>query len=331
MAAASRDSNHYEIDLGNLMVSDLQDPGITANSSREELVKECLEKGTKLVQVLAEKLFNLPSTLDREGPLVQLPPPTTQIPREKHLPRSKAPTKWELFAQKKGIKKRKRSKTVYDDQAGEWKRRYGYKRAGDDNNIPIIEAKPSDEPGEDPFNCKRAEKKRRVEKHDNNRLENLKRAAKVGALPSTVQLAATALPITGTKETPKKVSKDELGHAAGLASSATASIGKFDKKLPGEKTPKHPGKHRKFLPVVEGSGIGNQEKQQCEKVLHKVLSSHNHDILDIDKAVSVFNVKEERQTNQKHKEGGHLNKSHRKQRPSKKKSYKKGRLKGHAG
>jgi regulator of ribosome biosynthesis len=30
-----------------------------------------------------------------------------------------------------------------------------------------------------------------------------------------------------------------------MASTATASIGKFDEKLPGEKPPKHPGKHRK--------------------------------------------------------------------------------------
>lgn len=50
---------------------------------REELVKECLEKGTRLVQALADKLFSLPSTPDKEGPLVQLPTPTTPIPREK--------------------------------------------------------------------------------------------------------------------------------------------------------------------------------------------------------------------------------------------------------
>lgn len=43
-----------------------------------------------------------------------------------------------------GIKKRKRSKHLYDEQSGEWKRRHGYNRAGDENDIPIIEAKSTD-------------------------------------------------------------------------------------------------------------------------------------------------------------------------------------------
>lgn len=296
---AAEETSLYQIDLGNLTAFDSHDPGASAKSSQEELVKECLEKGTRLVQALADKIFSLPSTPDKEGPLVQLPTPTTPIPREKPLPKAKPPTKWETFAQSKGIKKRKRSKHLYDEQSGEWKRRHGYNRAGDENDIPIIEAKSTDEPGEDPFSRKKTEKKSRVQKNEKSQLENLKKAAKFGALPSTVQLAATSLPITGTKDTPKKIGKDDLGHAAGFASSATASVGKFDERLPGEKTPKHPGKHRKFLPVVEGSGIGSREKQQCEKVLQKVLSSHNHDILNVDKAVKVFTVNEEKNAHQK--------------------------------
>jgi hypothetical protein len=63
---------------------------------------------------------------------------------------------------------------------------------------------------------------------------------------SHIQLAAKALPITGTKtDLPKKSRKEDLENVAGMASTATASIGKFDEKLPGEKPPKHPGKHRK--------------------------------------------------------------------------------------
>lgn len=62
---------------------------------------------------------------------------------------------------------------------------------------------------------------------------------------SHVQLAATALPITGTQAAKKKFTKDELGNVAGLASTATASGGKFDKKLRGEKPVKNQGKHRK--------------------------------------------------------------------------------------
>ena len=66
-----------------------------------------------------------------------------------------------------------------------------------------------------------------------------------------MQLAATSLPITGTKEAPRKIGKGEIGFAAGLASSATASGGKFDRKLDGEKPAKNPGKHRKVkMPLL---------------------------------------------------------------------------------
>lgn len=64
---------------------------------------------------------------------------------------------------------------------------------------------------------------------------------------SHVQLAATALPITGTQAAPKKITKDELGNVAGIAATSTASGGKFDKKLAGEKPPQHKGKYRKVV------------------------------------------------------------------------------------
>lgn len=67
---------------------------------------------------------------------------------------------------------------------------------------------------------------------------------------STLQLAATSLAITGSKQSGERVSKHDLGHAAGLASTATASIGKFDKKLAGEKAPKNSGKRRKVCNIV---------------------------------------------------------------------------------
>lgn len=53
--------------------------------AREELVKECLETGTRLVQAIADALFNLPSREDIDGPIVTLPKPTTRLPREKHV------------------------------------------------------------------------------------------------------------------------------------------------------------------------------------------------------------------------------------------------------
>lgn len=43
-----------------------------------------------------------------------------------------------------GIKKRKKDKIAYDERTGAWKRTYGYDRANDKDDIPIIDAKPTD-------------------------------------------------------------------------------------------------------------------------------------------------------------------------------------------
>ena len=63
--------------------------------------------------------------------LMSLPPPTTPLPREKPLPRPKEKTRWERFAEKKGITKDRRGEVggnkVYDEEKGEWVPKYGYK------------------------------------------------------------------------------------------------------------------------------------------------------------------------------------------------------------
>ncbi|XP_047332400.1 ribosome biogenesis regulatory protein homolog [Impatiens glandulifera] len=312
----------YQLDLGNLMAFDPHH-SIAQDSSREEIIRECMQKGTELIQAIADSLFSLPATEDRDGPIVKLPLPTTRLPREKPLPRKKPPTTWESFAQKKGIVKRNKDKLVFDEQTGTWKRRYGFYRVNDENNIPIIAAKTTDEPGVDPFAKRKADKKGRVEKNQKNRFQNLKEAAKVGALPSHVQLAATALPITGTQTAPRKFNKHELESVAGMAATSTASGGKFDKKLPGEKPKKHEGKHRKFLPVVEGSGMGSLEKQQNDNILNKLMAKNSHEVLNVNRAVTMYNVKDEKRRNRV----GKVPSSSSKLKPKKslgKKTFKKG-------
>ena len=96
------------------------------------------------LQVLLTALYALPSESTPLGRMAQLPAPTTVLPRAKPLPKPRAPTKWEVFAQRKGIQKRKRSKEVWDEGAGELKRRHGYQRANDPEAVPILEAKSTD-------------------------------------------------------------------------------------------------------------------------------------------------------------------------------------------
>ncbi|KAF6982268.1 hypothetical protein CFC21_000683 [Triticum aestivum] len=295
-ASASAAATNFEVDLGHLLAYDPSHhlAAAAAASSRAELREECLRKATELAQAVANALFSLPATEGRDGPLVRLPPPTNRLPREKHLPRPKPPTKWEQFAKSKGIIKHKKNKRAWDEQTNSWKRTYGYDRVNDDRDVPIIEAKLTDEPGVDPFAQRREEKKGRVDKQEKNRLGNLKNAAKVGALPSHIQLAATSVPITGTKaDLPRKAKKEDLENVAGMASAATASGGKFDKKLPGEKPLKKAGKNRKFLPVVQGKGMGNLEKQQNDKILNSLLAKNFEEPLDVSKAITMYKVKKD--------------------------------------
>jgi regulator of ribosome biosynthesis len=77
------------------------------------------------VQVLFSALFSLPTRQSPDGPLAQLPAPTTLLPRSKPLPKPKAQTKWEMFAVAKGISHKKRDKRVWDEEKQDWVNRWG--------------------------------------------------------------------------------------------------------------------------------------------------------------------------------------------------------------
>lgn len=108
-----------------------------------------------------------------------------------------------------------------------------------------------------------------------------------------------------------------------MASSATASGGKFDEKLPGEKPPKNPGKHRKFLPVVEGKGMGNQEKQQNDKILNALLAKSSEDQMDVGRAITMYKVKKEKQRRKDKEKSSSSNKLKPQKKTLKKSSKKK--------
>ena len=81
-----------------------------------------------------------------------LPYPSQPLPRWKPLPKPKQPTKWEQFARKKGIGKfggslkgganleDRRKNLVYDEESGEWVKKWGYKGANKkDENQWLVE------------------------------------------------------------------------------------------------------------------------------------------------------------------------------------------------
>lgn len=62
-------------------------------SCRAEGDAACLKVGRDVLQTLANEIFALPSRADKVGRLVDLPPPTTPLPREKPVRNRKPLTK----------------------------------------------------------------------------------------------------------------------------------------------------------------------------------------------------------------------------------------------
>ncbi|KAL1743717.1 ribosome biogenesis regulatory protein-domain-containing protein [Schizophyllum fasciatum] len=203
-----------EVDAGLLTVTDL-------NPIDEEAYKCSLARDG--VQVLIQSLFALPTQSSADGPIAQLPAPVTQLPRAKPLPKPKAPTKWEAFAAAKGIQKRRKEKKVWDEERQEWVNSWG--REGKNRQVEEqwIHEVPANAPVDfDPRKAARDERKERVAKNQKQQQANIARD----------QGAASR--------------KQELDKTVATTRLSTASMGKFDKTLDGEK--KLRGMKRKFAP-----------------------------------------------------------------------------------
>ncbi len=178
-------------DLGNLTVFDsnaLDSQQLSTNNpDREEYIKSISRDNA---QLLINQILSLPmkTTTESAGSngqsssitLVQLPQPTTELPREKPIPKAKEPTKWEQFAARKGIQaKEKSGRMVYDEATGEWVPKWGYKGKNKDlDNQWLVEVddkvKGTADELIDPRTLSRAERKQLVKKNELQQKRNLK-------------------------------------------------------------------------------------------------------------------------------------------------------------
>lgn len=264
-----------EFDIGNLLGCDKNriEPRDLREKNKEDFLRALARDNT---QLLINEIWKQPTERVEEAIVAKLPEPTTRLPREKPPPKPRPPTKWEQFAKLKGIQKKKKTNLVWDETAKEWKRRWGYKRAKDDTKEWLIEVPESADPNEDQFAKRVKAKKERVAKNELNRLKNIARTQK------------TKIPALGL--TPKtSQSKVELARAESVAKTSTASLGRFQDRLPKE-TPRKMGKKRKFEPLI---GDFSHEKQKQLELL-KVLGTKNPK-LDITKAVNKQMREEDRE------------------------------------
>ena len=92
--------------------------------------------------MLVDRFFQLPrQTENQDGIFVELPPPEVLLPREKHVPVPKTPTRWEELKKRKNMKKSNEDKLVYSERHDEFRTRYGFrsKNEGQEDDEWVIE------------------------------------------------------------------------------------------------------------------------------------------------------------------------------------------------
>jgi len=254
------------IDVGHLYINDLQPIDEKELKANPEGFLSALARDN--AQLLFKKVWELP--IERVDNVITctLPAPTTRLPREKKIPKPKPLTRWEKFAKDKGINNKKRGRMVYDEEHEAWKPRYGYKRGNDDTKEWCIEVPVNADPNEDQFQKRTKDKKERVAKNELQRLTNISKSSKAG----------------GTNMVGKvdhKKAKDNIDKEINLAKASTASLGKFQERLPKEKETKNKGQKRKFESVT---GDFTSEKKRALDIWDKI--NNKKPVLDVTKGVN---------------------------------------------
>ncbi|TFK63547.1 RRS1-domain-containing protein [Pluteus cervinus] len=264
----SEKDDSVQLDPGLLAVTDLNT--IDEESYNTDLEAHLLSLAQTGVQSLLGSLFSLPTTSSPDGPLAQLPPPIYQLPRAKPLPKPKAKTKWELFAAAKGIQKKTREKRVWDEEKQDWVNRWG--RGGKNKEVEdqwITEVPMNADVDHDPRKAARDARKERVAKNDKQHLQNIARSQESSGPSST-----------------REGRKQEINKTVAAARISTASMGKFDKQLEGEKKPR--GVKRKFDPA---EAPAEQEKQSSLALLSRMESDSKKMRKDPQADEKVLNVR----------------------------------------
>lgn len=261
-----------EFDLGNLLAVDNND--FDATLLRKDKNDYFLNLARDNTQLLFNQLWELPTERVEEAVMVKLPPPKHILPRMKPVPKPKPLTKWQKFAKEKGIQKKKKPKLSWDDQLQKWIPLFGFKRAKAENDKNwLIEVPQNANPNEDQFAQKIVAKSENVAKNELQRLRNIAKARGV------------KVPRVGITN-PEVSSAKDLQAAVTVAKASTASLGKFQDKLPKEKEAKGvsaitPGASRKRkMPPVSGEVERNENLSIVDSILNK------RPKLDVEKAIS---------------------------------------------
>uniref|UniRef100_A0A336M239 Ribosome biogenesis regulatory protein n=1 Tax=Culicoides sonorensis TaxID=179676 RepID=A0A336M239_CULSO len=261
------------LDLGHLMCTDPND--LDEEQLKNNPDQYLLDLTRDNTQLLLNEIWKLETERVDEEIVAKLPAPKLPLPRSRKLPEPKPLTRWEKFAKEKGIVKRKKDKKVWDEVMGDWVPTWGAKRAKVEKEKDwILEVPKNVDPMTDMFEKKADLKKEKIAKNEVNRLKNIARAEKI-QLPRAGIVSADA------------ASSKQLLTAVTIAKASTASVGKFQDKLPKEKEARGIGV-KELIPGVKRKkpvGDNKKEREQNLELVTKILNKRPK--IDVEKAISV--------------------------------------------
>lgn len=235
-------------DLKHLMATDITPIGDSAD------IKTVSQEN---VQLLVSQIFQMPRDNTDVGPVVKLDKLEfiEQMPRMMPLPKPKVKSRWDRFAEERGIDKKKRSRLVWDEASKDWVPRWGansIKHKADKQDwvveVPLNSS-------EDPFEKKRLagqlDKAKQRLREARNKLEHSNEKMPAGVNSTFVE--------------GKKRTKETLDEVLKRAQSSSGSAGRFDKRIESEKVMDQ-GKRKKLLSSNPG-----EEKSQAMKIMNNVL------------------------------------------------------------
>mmetsp|Transcript_43087 Transcript_43087/g.99215 ORF Transcript_43087/g.99215 Transcript_43087/m.99215 type:complete len:330 (-) Transcript_43087:93-1082(-) len=232
-----------------------------------------LEYSRDSVQLLVNKIFGLKHENSEDGTMVQLPQEEGfKLPRSKPAPKEKPKTRWEKFMEERNMTKRKRSSLVWDEAAGDWKRRWGYKsvKKSEDEAMGIVEVKEGQDPNENPFEKRAAEKKllqaRQKMREVRNKVEGAGGKMKA-AVPDLGSGKHDGRKLKQLGQKPGKRDRDGLDEALRNAQISTASFGRFDKVAPNERR-----NLQRHTTTIKGNASAGDEKERYLKQATRVLN-----------------------------------------------------------
>ncbi|EDW73412.1 uncharacterized protein Dwil_GK16661 [Drosophila willistoni] len=261
------------LDVGTLLITDPNDfDDRQLKENREEYLAALTRDNT---QLLVNAIWELSTERVDESIVAKLPEPTTILPRLRKVPGPRPLTKWEKFAKEKGIVKKKKDKKTYDETLDKWVPTYGFKRAEAEKEKEwVMEVPQNVDPNTDMFQKKMDLRNEKVAKNEIQRMKNIVRARKID-MPRSGYLG------------PEAASSNQLLTALTVAKSSTASVGKFQDKLPKEKEARGLG-IKELIPGAKrkASHITDQpEKEANLDLIKSVLNKKPK--LDVEKAISM--------------------------------------------